>query len=105
MDDDRFVHVNSWHEEYNVNPCSKTETILLHSYRSEEPVQSNMDISTGHIVLSYMEDHLQNKDRLDKEWEGLVGYEVDLCTSDMANDSANMRKNRYSDILPYDHSR
>ena len=50
-DDDRFIHINDWFEEYGVNPCSKTETIILHSCRSEEPVQSNMDISTGHIVL------------------------------------------------------
>ncbi|KAJ7346011.1 hypothetical protein JRQ81_001961 [Phrynocephalus forsythii] len=28
----------------------------------EEPVQSNMDISTGHMILAYMEDHLRNHD-------------------------------------------
>ena len=50
-DQDRFVHINEWFEHYGGNPCSKTETIYLDNYRSEEPVQSNMDISTGHIVL------------------------------------------------------
>ncbi|CAE1305248.1 PTPRN [Acanthosepion pharaonis] len=49
------------------SPSSRSST----SSWSEEPVTSNMDISTGHIVLSYMEDHLQNKDRLDQEWEAL----------------------------------
>lgn len=73
--------------------------------RSEEPVTSNMDISTGHIVLSYMEDHLQNKDRLDQEWEALCAYEADPCSTQVAMDYSNARKNRYSDILPYDHSR
>ena len=51
LDEDAFVHINEWFEHFGVNPCSKTETFYLHSCRSEEPVQSNMDISTGHIVL------------------------------------------------------
>ena len=51
FDEDAFVHINEWFEHFGVNPCSKTETFYLHSCRSEEPVQSNMDISTGHIVL------------------------------------------------------
>merc|ERR1719495_490298 len=42
----------------------------------EEPGVSTMDISTGHMVLSYMEDHLKNK-----------------------------KRNRYPDKLPYDHNR
>merc|ERR1712013_92959 len=37
----------------------------------EEPGVSTMDISTGHMVLSYMEDHLKNKQRLEQEWVGL----------------------------------
>ncbi len=49
--DDSFVHINEWFERYGGNPCSRTETIYLDNYRNEEPVQSNMDISTGHIVL------------------------------------------------------
>ena len=48
---DRFVHINDWFEQYGCNPCSRTETIYLHCFRSEEPVMSTMDISTGHIVL------------------------------------------------------
>ena len=49
--DEGFVHINEWHEYYGGSPFSRTETIILNSYRSEEPVTSNMDISTGHIVL------------------------------------------------------
>ena len=41
-----------------------------------------MDISTGHMVLSYMEDHLKNKQRLEQEWVGLCAYEAEPnCTS------------------------
>lgn len=56
-------------------------------------------------MQSYMEDHLKNKDRLDREWEGLCSYEADPCATTAANLNANRKKNRYPDILPYDHSR
>ncbi|XP_017279362.1 protein tyrosine phosphatase receptor type Na isoform X2 [Kryptolebias marmoratus] len=72
---------------------------------SEEPAQSNMDISTGHMILAYMEDHLRNKDRLQKEWEALCSYQAEPCSVAVAQDPANMDKNRHADGLPYDHSR
>nr|CAG4643031.1 EOG090X01LO [Ilyocryptus agilis] len=72
----------------------------------EEPVVTNMDISTGHMVLSYMEDHLRNKDRLDQEWQGLCAYEAEPSTSVLVASKPEHRgKNRYQDVLPYDHSR
>jgi len=72
----------------------------------EEPVLTNMDISTGHMVLSYMEDHLRNKDRLDEEWQALCAYEAEPSTSVLvASSSENEGKNRCQDVLPYDHSR
>ena len=43
----------------------------------EEPGVNCMDISTGHMVLSYMEDHLNNKQRLEQEWVGLCAYEAE----------------------------
>ncbi|XP_035224335.1 receptor-type tyrosine-protein phosphatase N2-like, partial [Stegodyphus dumicola] len=72
---------------------------------NEEPVTSNMDISTGHMILSYMEDHLKNKDRLNREWEALCAYEAELCSTAAATLPVNIKKNRYTDVLPYDHSR
>ncbi|EFX88841.1 hypothetical protein DAPPUDRAFT_311182 [Daphnia pulex] len=72
----------------------------------EEPVLTNMDISTGHIVLSYMEDHLRNKFRLEQEWQALCSYEAETSTSFLvASKPENNEKNRYGDVLPYDHSR
>ena len=47
-----------------------------------------------------MEDHLKNKDRLDREWDNLCSYEADPANTTIANDNSNVRKNRYSDILP-----
>ncbi|XP_022655020.1 uncharacterized protein LOC111247817 isoform X2 [Varroa destructor] len=72
---------------------------------SEEPVAPNMDISTGHMILSYMEDHLKSKNRLDEEWEGLCAYETDPSSTSIAEKSENAKKNRYMHALPYDHAR
>ncbi|XP_054887338.1 protein tyrosine phosphatase receptor type Na [Poeciliopsis prolifica] len=72
---------------------------------SEEPAQSNMDISTGHMILAYMEDHLRNKDRLQKEWEALCSYQAEPCSVSVAQETSNMDRNRHAEALPYDHSR
>lgn len=52
-----------------------------------------------------MEDHLKKKDRLDQEWEALCAYEADPCSTNAADQKQNANKNRYPDILPFDHSR
>ncbi|XP_030607491.1 LOW QUALITY PROTEIN: receptor-type tyrosine-protein phosphatase N2-like [Archocentrus centrarchus] len=72
---------------------------------SEEPAHSNMDISTGHMILSYMEDHLKNKDRLEKEWEALCAYQAEpnACTTGLKD--GNSKKNRSTAVVAYDHSR
>ncbi|KAK9537483.1 hypothetical protein VZT92_005096 [Zoarces viviparus] len=72
---------------------------------SEEPAQSNMDISTGHMILAYMEDHLRNKDRLQREWEALCSYQAEPSSVAAAQVPSNMDKNRHAESLPYDHSR
>ncbi|XP_067370852.1 protein tyrosine phosphatase receptor type Na isoform X2 [Channa argus] len=72
---------------------------------SEEPAQSNMDISTGHMILAYMEDHLRNKDRLQKEWEALCSYQAEPSSVAVAQVPSNKDKNRHGESLPYDHSR
>jgi len=64
-----------------------------------------MDISTGHMVLAYMEDHLKNKQRLEQEWVGLCSYEAEPCATTTAFKAENKKKNRYPDKLPYDHNR
>ncbi|XP_077580775.1 receptor-type tyrosine-protein phosphatase N2-like [Stigmatopora nigra] len=72
---------------------------------SEEPAQPSMDISTGHMILSYMEDHLKNKNRLEKEWEALCAYQAEpnACTAGLKD--GNAKKNRSPAVVAYDHSR
>lgn len=84
----------------NNSPSSRSSTSSC-----EEPVASNMDISTGHMVLSYMEDHLKNKDRLEQEWIALCAYEAEPCATTLAMKPENNKKNRYPDAVPYDHNR
>uniref|UniRef100_H0XDJ7 Protein tyrosine phosphatase receptor type N n=1 Tax=Otolemur garnettii TaxID=30611 RepID=H0XDJ7_OTOGA len=71
----------------------------------EEPAQANMDISTGHMILAYMEDHLRNRDRLAKEWQALCAYQAEPNTCTTAQGEGNVKKNRHPDFLPYDHAR
>uniref|UniRef100_A0A8C9NK36 Protein tyrosine phosphatase receptor type N n=1 Tax=Serinus canaria TaxID=9135 RepID=A0A8C9NK36_SERCA len=68
----------------------------------EEPVQSNMDISTGHMILAYMEDHLRNRDRLAKEWQALCAYQAEPSICSIAQSEANLKKNRNPDYVPCD---
>uniref|UniRef100_A0A3Q2YTD7 Protein tyrosine phosphatase receptor type Nb n=1 Tax=Hippocampus comes TaxID=109280 RepID=A0A3Q2YTD7_HIPCM len=71
----------------------------------EEPAQANLDISTGHMILAYMEDHLSNKDRLLKEWELLCSYQAEPSSVTVAQSELNIKKNRFHHSLPYDHTR
>ncbi|NXB29895.1 PTPRN protein, partial [Eulacestoma nigropectus] len=56
----------------------------------EEPVQSNMDISTGHMIL---------------EWQALCAYQAEPSICSIAQSEANLKKNRNPDYVPYDHVR
>ena len=47
-----------------------------------------------------MEQHLNDKSGIEKEWESLVNYVTDDFSSDVAKLSKNVSKSRYSDILP-----
>lgn len=97
----RITNLTRESEGSNHSPSSRSST----SSWSEEPALTNMDISTGHMVLSYMEDHLKNKDRLEQEWVALCAYEAEPCATTIAVKGENSKKNRYNDVLPYDHAR
>ncbi|KAL9929600.1 tyrosine phosphatase IA-2 isoform 1-T4 [Glossina fuscipes fuscipes] len=93
--------VTSLSKENDRPPSSRSST----SSWSEEPTSTNMDISTGHMVLSYMEDHLRNKGRLQREWEALCRYEAEPSARDAAVQPQCSSLNRVTAPLPYDHSR
>ncbi len=95
------TRVASLSKENDKPPSSRSST----SSWSEEPALSNMDISTGHMVLSYMEDHLRNKGRLQREWEALCRYEAEPSAREAALQEECSSLNRIGAPLPYDHSR
>ena len=73
----------------------------------------NMDISTGHLILEYMENHLkQNGDKLNREWNALCNLGTDDYLQSTQNAAKNnklvVNKNRYpndSSTWPFDNSR
>nr|DBA25094.1 TPA: hypothetical protein GDO54_012664 [Pyxicephalus adspersus] len=97
--------INSISSQFSDGPMASPTARSSTSSWSEEPVQSNMDISTGHMILSYMEDHLKNKNRLEKEWEALCAYQADLTATNIALKEENAVKNRSLTVVAYDHNR
>ncbi|XP_068790389.1 receptor-type tyrosine-protein phosphatase N2 isoform X3 [Struthio camelus] len=97
--------INSVSSQFSDGPIPSPSARSSTSSWCEEPVQSNMDISTGHMILSYMEDHLKNKNRLEKEWEALCAYQAEPNATTVAQREENIQKNRSQAVVPYDHSR
>nr|KAF6470188.1 protein tyrosine phosphatase receptor type N2 [Molossus molossus] len=97
--------VNSVSSQFSDGPMPSPSARSSTSSWSEEPALPNMDISTGHMVLAYMEDHLRNKNRLEKEWEALCAYQAEPNSSLVAQREENLPKNRCPAVLTYDHSR
>lgn len=108
----RMQQQNSTEEDETLDPCGGKGKGKGKSNKgcdvrkfSDEPVPSTMDISTGHMILTYMEEHLNKKEKLAEEWRLLRDYEPDNSATDAALADANKRSNRYIDIIPYDHCR
>ncbi|KAJ8268614.1 hypothetical protein COCON_G00137860 [Conger conger] len=97
--------INSVSSQFSDGPLPSPSVRSSTSSWSEEPAHSNMDISTGHMILSYMEDHLKNKNRLEKEWEALCAYQAEPNACTIAQRDGNAKKNRSNAVLVYDHSR
>ncbi|KAJ7322171.1 hypothetical protein JRQ81_018458 [Phrynocephalus forsythii] len=97
--------INSISSQFSDGPILSPSARSSTSSWCEEPVQSNMDISTGHMILSYMEDHLKNKNRLEKEWEALCAYQAEPNATTIAHKEENSQKNRSQIVVAYDHCR
>lgn len=101
----RHSRLNSVSSQFSDGPAASPSTRSSTSSWCEEPVPSNMDISTGHMILSYMEDHLKNKNRLEREWEALCSYQAEPSTCGVGHGDGNCKKNRADAVVAYDHSR
>nr|XP_046227703.1 receptor-type tyrosine-protein phosphatase N2 [Scatophagus argus] len=101
----RHSRLNSVSSQFSDGPAASPSTRSSTSSWCEEPVPSNMDISTGHMILSYMEDHLKNKNRLEREWEALCSYQAEPSACGVGRGEQNSKRNRSDAVVVYDHSR
>uniref|UniRef100_A0A8C9YZI5 Protein tyrosine phosphatase receptor type N2 n=1 Tax=Sander lucioperca TaxID=283035 RepID=A0A8C9YZI5_SANLU len=101
----RHSRLNSVSSQFSDGPAASPSTRSSTSSWCEEPVPSNMDISTGHMILSYMEDHLKNKNRLEREWEALCSYQAEPGACSVGQGEQSSKKNRSDAVVVYDHSR
>ncbi|XP_070709186.1 receptor-type tyrosine-protein phosphatase N2 [Pempheris klunzingeri] len=101
----RHSRLNSVSSQFSDGPAASPSTRSSTSSWCEEPVPSNMDISTGHMILSYMEDHLKNKNRLEREWEALCSYQAEPSVCSVGQGEQNTKRNRSDAVVVYDHSR
>lgn len=54
---------------------------------------------SGFVLQSYMEDHLKNKDRLEKEWEALCAYQAEPSACTVGVKDGNAKKNRSAAVV------
>ncbi|CAF3362369.1 unnamed protein product [Rotaria socialis] len=100
------VPVNSKAKRISEVSSSRSSTS---AYADESATSLNVDIMVGHLILSYVEDHLCNRNRLESEWESFcvnkLHDEQATTSCSVALLEMNEHKNRYMDCIPYDHNR
>lgn len=77
--------------------CAKASAAFCASASLGSPLRSTPD-PVFHFQ-SYMEDHLKNKNRLEKEWEALCAYQAEPNSSLVAQKEENVPKNRSLAVL------
>ncbi|VBB32108.1 unnamed protein product [Acanthocheilonema viteae] len=69
----------------------------------DEPIgQSSLDISTGHVILSFLRDYLNDTSKIEEQWKTLNEYSNPNGISSIAREEENIKKNRNLSCLPYD---
>ncbi|RTG88411.1 receptor-type tyrosine-protein phosphatase N [Schistosoma bovis] len=81
-----------------------TDVFMLN--KSSEPIPCSIDVPTGHIILSYMEKHLQDRNQLTDDWNSIDKYvsEENILYEEGKNPK-NQFRNRECAPIPYEQSR
>jgi len=75
------------------------------SWPDESLLQSsNLDISTGHVLLEFLREHLDKPGEISNQWKSLADYVNRFGQLAAANEEVNKEKNFDWSILPYDDS-
>ncbi|KAF7258554.1 hypothetical protein EG68_04437 [Paragonimus skrjabini miyazakii] len=90
--------------DLNRDSCAYTDIFMLSE--SSEPVSCGIDLTTGHLILTYMEGFLRDAGRLAEDWEVVNAYEAEEATPCAdAQRPENLLKNRITAPLPFEQSR
>lgn len=70
--------------------------MMRHFYQTQTHTHTNaLSVS----LQSYMEDHLKNKNRLEREWEALCSYQAEPSACLVGQGEQNSKRNRSDAVL------
>jgi len=73
------------------------------SWPDETLLQScNMDISTGHVILSFLQEYLDSPQKIADQWESVADYFNSNAETVIGEREENQEKNADQAVLPYD---
>ncbi|CAG9532356.1 unnamed protein product [Cercopithifilaria johnstoni] len=92
----------SSHEPANIADSRTNNHSNTTSWVDEPVGQSSLDISTGHVILSFLRDYLNDTSKIEEQWKTLNEYSNPNGISSIAREEENINKNRNQTCLPYD---
>ncbi|KAI6235178.1 Receptor-type tyrosine-protein phosphatase N2 [Aphelenchoides besseyi] len=73
------------------------------SWPDETLLQScNLDISTGHVILSFLQEYLDTPEKIADQWNSVAEYVNTNAETTIAEREENRAKNADPSVLPYD---
>jgi protein tyrosine phosphatase len=87
----------------NRGTASKTSST---SSRPDESVLQScaLDISSGHVILSFLQEYLEHPEKITEQWSSLSDYTNNNGQTRIALKDENHEKNYDSSVVPYDDS-
>jgi protein tyrosine phosphatase len=79
-----------------------SKTSSTSSWPDENLLQSELDISTGHIILGFLTEHLERPEKIEEQWNSVANYVNTRGETTIATSAENVSKNRDKTVLPYD---
>ncbi|KAI6171328.1 Receptor-type tyrosine-protein phosphatase N2 [Aphelenchoides bicaudatus] len=84
-------------------PIAVGKSASTSSWPDESVLQScNLDISTGHVILSFLQEYLDSPQKIADQWESVVDYTNASAETTIGEREENREKNADQSVLPYD---
>jgi protein tyrosine phosphatase len=85
------------------DPIGVGKSASTSSWPDETLLQScNLDISTGHVILSFLQEYLDSPQKIADQWESVADYTNSNAETTIGEKPENQEKNVDQSILPYD---